>query len=156
MTLRVEAMPLAPADTVSALHRACFPEDGWDIGSIEQLIKVPGFFGRIAWFREYPIGFALALALGEEAEILSLGVLPAYRRTGAGKALLASTCSEARRRGAGHAALEVATDNKAACALYAAYGFTQVGRRRNYYHRAGCFVDALILRVPLVARCAGT
>lgn len=156
MTLRVEPMLLASADTVSALHRACFPEDGWDVGSIEQLIKMPGFFGRIAWFGEYPIGFALALALGEEAEILSLGVVSAYRRAGAGTALLASTCSEALRRGADRAALEVATDNKAACALYAAHGFTEVGRRRNYYHREGCFVDAFIMRVPLVARCAGT
>lgn len=114
-------------------------------------MRLPGFFGRIGWIQNDPVGFALAVAPGEEAEILSLGVVPVYRRAGAGAALLMSICLEARHLGVERIVLEVAVDNKAARALYAAHGFTEVGRRRNYYHRAGCFVDALILRVTLVA-----
>jgi [ribosomal protein S18]-alanine N-acetyltransferase len=142
-------MPQAAARAVATLHRSCFPEDPWDANSIGQIMNMAGFFGRIAWLRDDPVGFALALAYVDEAEILSLGVVPASRRAGAGTALLESVCLQARRRGVEHIVLEVAADNNAARALYAARGFTDVGRRRNYYHRAGCFVDALILRVAL-------
>ena len=119
-------------------------------------MEIPGFFGEIGWVRDDPIGFAIALALGEEAEILSLGVTPAGRRTGMGSALLDSICSDARRRGAERVILEVAVDNKAALALYATRGFTVVGRRRNYYQQAGGFADALILHVQLVAPFSAT
>jgi [ribosomal protein S18]-alanine N-acetyltransferase len=132
------------------LHRACFPEDPWDVGAIEQIMRISGFFGRIGWVHNNPAGFALALALGREAEILSLGVVPDCRRAGVGTALLVSICAVARQRGVEHVVLEVAADNAAARALYAARGFTVVGRRRNYYCQAGHLVDALILRVPLV------
>ena len=119
-------------------------------------MKVPGFLGRIGWIQNEPVGFALALALAEEAEILSLGVVPGNRRVGAGTALLVSICLEAQRLGVERVVLEVAVDNKAARALYAAHGFSEVGRRRNYYHRAGCLVDALILRVALVTPSVAT
>lgn len=150
MAARIEPMSQTAAGLVSVLHRACFPEDPWDVGAIERIMKIPGFFGRIGWAQEDPVGFALALALGGEAEILSLGVAPDHRRTGMGSALLAAVCSEARRRRAECVVLEVAVNNEAARALYTARGFTVVGRRRNYYHRAGRFVDALILRILLI------
>jgi ribosomal-protein-alanine N-acetyltransferase len=108
-----------------------------------------GFFGRIAWEGESPAGFALALNLREECEILSLGVLPEWRREGVGMALLDSVCGEARRRNAECIVLEVAVDNIAALALYAARGFIPVGRRPNYYRRTGHTADALVLRLAL-------
>jgi ribosomal-protein-alanine N-acetyltransferase len=131
------------------LHRACFPEDPWDVGAIEQTMAIPGFFGRVGWAKTAPVGFALALALGEEAEIVSLGVLPSHRRCGIGSAILDAVCGEARLRGAERVVLEMATDNEAARALYAGRGFTVVGHRRNYYRRAEGLVDALILRVQM-------
>lgn len=156
MTLRVAPMSRAVAGPVSILHRACFPEDPWDVGAIEQIMKIPGFFGRIGWVGDDSVGFALALALGEEAEVLSLGVVPDHRRAGMGSALLASICLEAGQRGIERIVLEVAVDNQAARAMYGARGFSVVGRRRNYYRQAGHFVDALILRAWLVTRFPAT
>jgi ribosomal-protein-alanine N-acetyltransferase len=98
-----------------------------------------------------PAGFALALDLREECEILSLGVLPERRREGVGMALLDSVCVAARRRGAERIVLEVAVDNIAALALYAARGFIPVGRRANYYRQMGHSADALVLRLALAA-----
>jgi ribosomal-protein-alanine N-acetyltransferase len=149
MTSRIEPLPRGAAGPTSLLHRACFPEDPWDAGAIEQIMGIPGFFGLVGWADTGPVGFALALALGEEAEIVSLGVLPNYRRCGIGSAILDAVCGEARLRGAGCVVLEMASDNKAASALYARRGFTAVGHRRNYYRRAERSVDALILRVQL-------
>ena len=149
MTSRIEPLPRGSASPISVLHRACFPEDPWDARAIRQIMDIPGFFGRVGWAKAAPVGFALALALGEEAEIVSLGVLPEYRRCGIGSAILEAVCGEARSRGAERVVLEMASDNEAARALYAGRGFTVVGRRRNYYRRAERLVDALILRAQL-------
>jgi ribosomal-protein-alanine N-acetyltransferase len=149
MISRIEPLPRHAAAPISLLHRACFPEDPWGVGTIEQITAMPCFFGRVGWTRGTPAGFVLALMLGEEAEIVSLGVVPAYRRCGMGSALMDAICGEARSQGAEGVVLEVARDNEAACALYVARGFTVVGCRRNYYRRAEGLVDALIMRVPL-------
>jgi [ribosomal protein S18]-alanine N-acetyltransferase len=156
MSRRVGPLFRGAASPISLLHRACFPEDPWDAEAIEQIMSIPGFFGRIGWANKAPVGFALALALGEEAEIVSLGVLRDYRRCGIGLAILDAVCGQAWLRGADRVVLEVALDNAAAHALYAGRGFTVVGRRRNYYRRAERRVDALILRVPLPATAAET
>jgi ribosomal-protein-alanine N-acetyltransferase len=149
MIRRVEPVSRYAAGPVSMLHRACFPAEGWEIGAVEQIMSMHGFFGCVGWENETPVGFALALDLGTEVEIVSLGVVREHRRRGVGLALLDALCREARLRGAQSAVLEVAVDNEAARALYAKRGFTIVGRRRNYYRQTGRSVDALILRVPL-------
>ena len=149
MTSRIEPLLRGTASPISLLHHACFPEDPWDAGAIEQIMAIPGFFGLIGWAKTTPVGFALALALGEEAEIVSLGVLPDHRRCGIGSAILDTVCCNARLRGAERVVLEVAWDNVAARALYGGRGFTVVGCRRNYYRRAERSVDALILRARL-------
>lgn len=151
MIPRIEPIPAAAAGPIAILHCACFPQEPWGIEAIEQVMRMPGFFGRIGWAENDPVGFGLALDLGSECEILSLGVLGQWRRAGVGSALLDSICCEAARRGAGGAVLEVAADNNAARGLYATRGFTVVGRRRDYYRQAGRLVDGFILRVALAA-----
>lgn len=131
---------------LSRLHRACFREEPWEPEAMAKIMAIAGFFGRIAWEDDEPAGFALALDLGGECEILALGVVPRHRRAGTGSALLASICDEVLRRGGHSIFLEVAADNAAARALYAAGGFFQVGRRLNYYRRAAGPVDAFVLR----------
>ena len=92
-----------------------------------RIIALAGRFGRIAWEDEKPAGFVLARDLGDECEILSLGVVPERRRRGTGSALLAAIGEEAGRRGGHRVVLEVAADNDAARALYSTSGFIQVG-----------------------------
>jgi ribosomal-protein-alanine N-acetyltransferase len=156
MTRRVAAVSCAAAGPISVLHRACFPEDPWDAGAIAQIMRMPGFFGCVEWEEDVPAGFALALDLGNEAEILSLGVVPEARRSGIGAALLDALFCEAGLRAAEWVILEVAANNTGARALYAASGFTVVGYRRNYYRQAEGFVDGLILRRALAAARPGS
>src|SRR5216683_3675412 len=156
MTRRIEPVSRVAAGPLSLLHQVCFPEDPWDIPAIAGIMGIPGFFGQIAWGKEAPAGFVLALDLGNECEILSLGVAPDQRRAGIGMALLDSVCFAASLRGAECVALEVAVDNAAARALYAREGFTVLGRRRNYYCQRGRLVDALILRRALVTALPAT
>ena len=72
MTARIEMLPHRAAGPISLLHAACFPEDPWDSEAIDQIMGISGFFGRVGWVKNDPIGFALAIALGDEAEIVSL------------------------------------------------------------------------------------
>jgi [ribosomal protein S18]-alanine N-acetyltransferase len=149
MSHRLEEISSSMADTVALLHSVCFPEDPWDPSAIAQILDMGGFFGRIACIAGTPAGFALALDLHKESELLSLGVLPEQRRAGVGSALLDSLCVEARLRSAESIFLEVAIDNIAALALYRGRGFIPVGRRGNYYRRRGNSADALVLRLAL-------
>src|SRR5262249_13192140 len=86
------------------------------------------------------------------AEILTLGVLPRFRRRGVGRSLLAAVTDRLARAGGARLLLEVAADNVAAQALYRDAGFLEVGRRPGYYQRAsGQAVDALLLACVIVA-----
>jgi ribosomal-protein-alanine N-acetyltransferase len=156
MRRRIERLSGTAGGPIALLHQACFPEDPWDAGAIAQVMGIPGFFGHVEWREETPVGFALALDLGREAEILSLGVLREHRRAGVGATLLDAVCSEARERGIRSVVLEVAVNNVAARALYAANSFIVVGHRRNYYRQAGGLVDGLILRRELTSGSGGS
>ncbi|MBV8091583.1 MAG: GNAT family N-acetyltransferase [Alphaproteobacteria bacterium] len=150
MTTSMVPVSVVTAGVLSALHRTIFHEDPWDTPAIAGIMRIAGFFGRIASENEQPIGFVMALDLGEESEIVSLGVLPERRRAGCGSALLAAICREAKLRGSRSLVLEVAIDNIAARAFYDSRGFTPVSLRLNYYRRAERLVDALILRLALI------
>jgi len=149
MTCRIEPLPLGAAEPLAIMHAACFPDDPWGASALARLIALTGSFGWIAWEGRSPAGFILMRDLGTECEILSLGVTPRWRRRGIGQALLREAIAETRRRGLSSLVLEVAVDNDAAGALYAALGFKPVGRRPRYYKRPDGRTDALILRSTL-------
>ena len=95
-------------------------------------------------------GFVVGRIAADEAEIITLGVLPDYRKRGHGTDLLAQFETHARTKGAEAIFLEVAANNRAALALYKARAFSRVGRRRKYYENAeGISVDAFILKKTL-------
>jgi [ribosomal protein S18]-alanine N-acetyltransferase len=144
---RIAPFPPDAAERLAMLHSACFPDDPWEAGAMARLIALTGSFGWLVWEDREPVGFILVRDLGNECEILSLGVLPRWRRRGLGQDLLRAAIAETQRRGLPSLVLEVATDNDAASALYAALGFTPVGRRARYYRRPDGRADALILRL---------
>lgn len=149
MTLQITALPPGVAEPLALMHAACFPDDAWDATALGRILALSGVFGYLAWQEDRPAGFILVRELGEEAEILSVGVLPAMRRLGIGRALLDATVAHARQRRIGSIVLEVAADNEAARRLYDAAGFARVGRRPRYYRRDDCLADALILRLGI-------
>jgi len=105
-------------------------------------LELPDAFGFIA-----PVGgLVLARTVVDEAEILTLAVMPACRRSGIGRALLAAASAHAAAQGARMLFLEVSTQNKPARSLYCSAGFTEAGRRRGYYRDGS---DALMLRRTL-------
>jgi len=93
------------------------------------------------------LGWAGVWVIGETAEILTVGVVPAARRTGIARRMLTELLAEARRRGAREVFLEVRVDNEAARELYRTAGFVDVGTRRGYY--AGGRIDGVTMRLEV-------
>jgi ribosomal-protein-alanine N-acetyltransferase len=141
----IDLIPATPAyaAAMAGMHAESFPpEERWDARALGEVMAMPGTFGWIA----NAGGFVLARVAADEAEILTLAVRPSARRLGLGATLLAEALRLAAENGAACMLLEVAEPNKAARALYAAFGFTEVGRRRRYYPDGA---DALVLRCDL-------
>jgi ribosomal-protein-alanine N-acetyltransferase len=132
------------AARMAQLHAAAF-ERPWPAAEIAALLA-SGAECAIA----DDAGFILWRTAGGEAEILTLAVAPIARRRGAGRALAEFALDQAERGGARSMFLEVAENNLAAIALYAALGFEAAGGRKGYYRDAcGQMRDALILRRAL-------
>jgi ribosomal-protein-alanine N-acetyltransferase len=138
--------PLSPAHSalLAGMHRICFAEP-WDEAAMADLLAMPGAYGFVVC-ADTPKGFILCRAAAGEAEVLTLLVLPPYRRTGLAATLLDAAMAAARAKAVEAMFLEVASNNTAAQGLYERQGFRQVGRRPRYY---GGNIDALILRRDL-------
>ncbi len=143
----IPALP-AHAKTLAVIHAAAFPPaETWDARTFAIQLGLPGTFGLI----EREAGLVLARVAADEAEILTLAVLPAARRRGVGTALLRAAMQGAAGDGARAMFLEVSAGNDAARALYGTAGFRPVGRRCRYYADGAA---ALVLTAPLSAAAA--
>jgi len=128
---------------MAEIARACWPDgaDRWTPAMIETLLASDNAFAVCR-----PDGFALLRVSGEEAELLSLDVLPEARRRGLGSEILREALHEAQARGACEVYLEVDTENAAALALYDRAGFVTRGTRKRYYRKPdGTWGDALVM-----------
>jgi ribosomal-protein-alanine N-acetyltransferase len=125
------------------IHLAAFPPgQSWSRDVMLLQLELPTTFGLV----HLDCGMILARVAADESEILTIAVPPAARRLGLGSALLRAAMGRAAARGAQSMFLEVAVNNNAARALYAAHGFAEVGLRRRYYTDG---TDALVLRSTL-------
>lgn len=135
-------------DALVRLERAAFGARSWGPESVRESFAAPRTAILLAekGNHQAPAGFALWRDLGEEAELLTIGVAPEARRQGVGAALLEAVFCEARRAGAARLCLEVDAGAVAALALYRAAGFERTGVRRRYY-RDGA--DAIVMQAVL-------
>lgn len=136
LPVTVASCDAAAAPVLAALHEEAFAaqhETGWSAESLANLVTMPGAVALLAMAGDQPAGFLLLRVAADEAEIVTLAVHPRRQRLGVARALLLQGLADAGARGAAACFLEVAEDNRPARALYAALGFADVGRRRDYY-----------------------
>jgi len=137
----------AHAEALARIHAAAFPPgQRWGPDAMALQIALPGCFALL----DPRGGMVMARVAADEAEILTLAVLPESRRHGLARALLGEAECDAAAHGAASMFLEVATRNHAAQALYAACGYHEAGRRRRYYADGD---DALVMRKTLAVTC---
>jgi len=140
------------APLLARLHAACF-EDAWSEQEFASLLGLPGTVALLErgdsssgdWR-----GFALLRHVAGEAEILTIGVLPACRGNRLAEALLRAAVDLLIVQQVTELFIEVDELNQPAQALYRRFGFVECGRRRGYYqHRDGSRSDALAMRIVL-------
>ncbi|HUU66800.1 MAG TPA: GNAT family N-acetyltransferase [Methyloceanibacter sp.] len=140
------------AGLMAAIHVNCFAgasDRPWDEAAMAQLIACPGvlcLLGAVTHVVAAPTGLLIARVAADEAEILTLGVAPACRRAGLGRALLTKALEYLRASGAERLFLEVDESNEAAMALYRSLGAESVGRRASYYESGA---DAAVFSLDL-------
>jgi len=132
----VVAASSSDIDRLAEMQATCFHEP-WGAASIAKTLSLPGAFalllrdstpaGRIS------AGFVIVQVVADQADLLTLGVVPGLRRRGHARQLLDGALARAARDGAKAMFLEVAEDNLAALDLYRACGFATIGRREGYY-----------------------
>ncbi|HEX8442853.1 MAG TPA: GNAT family N-acetyltransferase [Allosphingosinicella sp.] len=119
--------------------------EAWTAAQCAGLMPLPGVWLSVARQHEKVVGFALGRIVLTEAELLLLAVKRIGRRRGVGQLLLDRFRLIASAKGASKLHLEV-RDGNPAMNLYRRAGFTEAGRRRNYYTgRDGQIYDALTL-----------
>ncbi|MBO7332099.1 MAG: ribosomal protein S18-alanine N-acetyltransferase [Alphaproteobacteria bacterium] len=127
------------ASMMALIHETSFDEP-WSEKAFSDLLSLPTSVAIIN-----DSGFVLASAVANEAEILTIAVLPNCRKKGKGKALLKQLSDELSLRGVSKLFLEVRIDNQSALMLYSHFGFKEIGRRKGYYSG----IDALTMEKRL-------
>ena len=136
----------------AAIHATSFAYP-WMEADFEQLFVANGIFadGAIEAKEEYLAGFVLSRIAAGEAEILTIAVAPEWRRHGIATSLLKPHLHGLAAIRVSRLFLEVDVENTAARALYANFGFEQVGERKAYYRTAGDeMAAALVMRRDLI------
>lgn len=143
MTALIKRAGRADIDVLAAIHSTAFSHgDAWSRDVFNLQLAMPNVFGLI----HQDGGLIVMRQAADEADVLTLAVVPAARRSGIANTLLLEATDIAAGRGVQTVFLEVSTTNSAARALYTKLGFSRVGLRRLYYSDRS---DALVLRLDL-------
>ncbi|MDO4257904.1 MAG: ribosomal protein S18-alanine N-acetyltransferase [Actinomycetaceae bacterium] len=151
----MEPLSIDDLDAVAALETAIFPEDPWSRGMVSEELRSRArhYVGLRAGGGDL-IAYA-GVALGPDAEIMTIGVLPDWRGRGLGTLLLRDLITAAREAGAERIFLEVRASNESAQRLYEREGFTRIGQIRGYFRHPtedAVTMRALLTEVPSVLR----
>jgi ribosomal-protein-alanine N-acetyltransferase len=150
--VRLRESSAQDSDLLAAIHRQCFP-NYWNPDAFTDFFAVAGTFALLAAAESPPhdpMGMVVYRTSFEQADIITLAVLPQWRRAGLGGMLLSAAMQQSLLRGCKTMFLDVEEGNVAALRLYEGFGFAHVSRRRLYYRQKdGSFTDALVMSKKL-------
>lgn len=147
---RYRRMTGTDLDAVAAIEQAAYPHP-WTRGNFSDSLEA----GYHCWVVECggaTAGYTVVMIAAGEAHLLNLTVGLPWQRRGVGRELVNFVLKLARDYGAQQMFLEVRPSNAAACALYAAAGFSEISVRRNYYPAGAGREDAIVLHRTLERR----
>ena len=145
--LDIGPMTVADLPRVLAIERMSFTSPWTEANFRHEIEANPLALNLVGRADGGVVAYACAHIVADELMINDLAVDSSLQRRGHGSALLRHLIESARTRGCRLATLEVRPSNAPARALYEAFGFELVGRRRGYYADTG--EDALLLASAL-------
>ena len=131
--LKVQLLHLSESDLdrVVAVEQSAYSHP-WTLGNFKDALKT----GYAAFKLEaggHLVGYLVAMQVIDEVHLLNITVAPAFQRQGWAQALLQYLKLWSLQQGANCLWLEVRESNERALKLYQAFGFEQVGLRKDYY-----------------------
>ncbi|MEO8448791.1 MAG: ribosomal protein S18-alanine N-acetyltransferase [Gemmatimonadota bacterium] len=134
---RIRPATVGDLPAIAMAEPICF-SDPWSATALRELFQT-GTSTAIVASDDPPAnrlaGYLFARAIGDEAEILNVAVLPEFRRLGVGRQLIAVALDRLVGHGIRKVFLEVRESNDPARGLYAGLGFRPVGMRPDYYRK---------------------
>ncbi len=134
-----------------SMEKILFADSPWSMGQFKEEFKgIPRthFFTVAVDSNNEIAGYAgvMVVAPGVEADVLTIGVLPEFRKTGIGRAFMEQLENWASDRESNAMMLEVGVENAGAISLYETLGYSKISIRKSYY---GAGLDALVMRKEL-------
>ena len=126
-------MTLADIKTVAEIDEICFDEDGWDEDFFLEELRDEHSDYIVGEIEGKIIACAGIKIYLDEAEGMTIAVLPEFQGRGIGKKILTEIIKIAKRRGAKSMIFEVRVSNVPALHIYQKFGFKIVGRIKRYY-----------------------
>ncbi len=141
MTIAIQRASTTDLETLSRIEQECFTVEAFSKRQIASLLITPASVNLLAKANEEVAGFVIGLLhdYGEVklGHIVTIDVVPRYRRRGVGIKLLREVEKEFQKVGVGVCYLEVRVDNTAAKKLYKKLGYRGVEVLEDYYYRGG-------------------
>ena len=139
----IEKMNAAHTAQIAALEKICF-SDPWSENSIASELDNKLAYWLVALEDDRVAGYIGSQTVMGETDMMNVAVHPDFRRRGIAEALVDRLVEDLRAMESHCLTLEVRASNAPAISLYEKLGFSQIGRRKNYYRNPR--EDALILR----------
>lgn len=128
---------------VAALEKLCF-SDPWSENSVASELNNKLSMWLVAEENGTVAGYIGSQTVCNETDMMNVAVHPDCRRQGIAESLILALMQKLQEVGSTCLTLEVRASNLPAIALYSKLGFSEIGRRKNYYRNPK--EDALILR----------
>ena len=132
---------------LASYEKLLFPYSPWNTAQFkEEFAGIPTTrFMSVAESENKIIGYCGVFlpAPGVEADILTVAVLPEYRRQGIAREFMRQIEEWSQERGASAMMLEVEQSNESAIELYKSLGYMRISVRMDYY---GPGKDAFVMR----------
>ncbi|MBT0158560.1 ribosomal protein S18-alanine N-acetyltransferase [Candidatus Bathyarchaeota archaeon A05DMB-2] len=137
MEITIEDLSIRMLDKLYEIEKQCFEKEAFTKQQIAYLVGDYNSIGLATRADGEIVGFAIArvdirrnMRFGH---ILTVDVVPAYRRKGIARKLLTQIENILKQKGASECRLEVRENNTAALSLYQKLGYKKVGKLERYY-----------------------
>lgn len=139
----LEKMKASHVAEIAQLEKICF-SDPWSENSVASELENKLSYWLVAVEAGQVAGYIGSQTVCGETDMMNVAVHPDHRRKGIAEALILALIDQLKAMESHCLTLEVRASNTPAISLYEKLGFTEIGRRKNYYRNPK--EDALILR----------
>jgi [ribosomal protein S18]-alanine N-acetyltransferase len=121
-------------DTLHQIDQVCYEEEvAYSKRELRAYLRFRGSDCVVAEGDRQIAGFCISARQEERGYIVTIDVLPQFRRLHVGTALLKEVERRLAENGVREIALETATDNESAVSFWKKHGYRSRGVRENYY-----------------------